>query len=485
MTPSFRSILSRILWLHIVALGVAAIAVPLAAFWLLNSTANGFENRTLRAHAATIASHLSFDRAGQWVLGLPPDLKTFYTRGFNGFAYSVIDETGRTIFTSLPRNGAILAGRADSPSPIFFQRTLGKAIYYGARIPFDLRGRHVFIEVAQDLENPDVIIDDIVADFLRRIGLFTIPIMLVVIVADILVVRRALKPVLRASEQARSIEPGNIAFRLPTDDLPAEIRPLVEGFNQALDRLESGFRMQREFVADAAHELRTPLAVLRARVDALENPEALSPLRRDIEVMARIIEQLLEVAELDASVASLDDVLDLRTICGHVVDHMAPVAQSSGRVLSLGGSRNPVLIRGNEDLIFRAVRNLVENALKHAPKAAVTVDVGDEGTVGVSDEGPGVPVGERAHIFRRFWRRDRSRMDGAGLGLSIVASIMKAHRGSVSVADSRSGGAMFLLRFPLLAVEETGERKPGHSPTPHASREKARSSRPLATSSTS
>lgn len=481
MTPSFRSILSRILWLHVVALGAAAIAVPLAAFWLLNSTANGFENRTLRAHAASIASHLRIDQTGRWNLDLPSDLRTFYARGFNGFAYSVIDEEGRTIFTSLPREGAILAGRSDSASPIYFQRTIGNAIYYGARIPVDIRGHRISIEVAQNLENPDVIIDDIVADFFNRIGLFTIPIMLLVIVADVMVVRRALRPVLRASEQARSIEPGNMTFRLPTQDLPAEVKPLVEGFNQALDRLESGFRMQREFVADAAHELRTPLAVLRARIDALDNPEGFKILRRDIEVMARIVEQLLEVAELDAAVVKLDDVLDLRTICGHVADHMAPMARSAGRQILLGRSQNPVLVRGSEDLIFRAVRNLVENGLKHAPPgSAVSLGVEDSGVVCVSDEGPGVSAAERAQIFRRFWRRDRSRTDGAGLGLSIVASIMRAHGGSVDVADRPGGGAAFSLRFPLFAVEDGGGPAVQPGPAAGARLDPAGDSRPLA-----
>jgi signal transduction histidine kinase len=112
------------------------------------------------------------------------------------------------------------------------------------------------------------------------------------------------------------------------------------------------------------------------------------------------------------------------------------------------------LIKGNGDLIFRAVRNLVENALKHAPPGSVVAVEVDEGIVRVSDEGPGVPAGERAEIFRRFWRRDRSRTDGSGLGLAIVSGIMAAHHGSIDVSDRPGGGAVFSLHFPSVPLEE-------------------------------
>ncbi len=288
MRHGFRSILWRIIGLQVFALAAAAVAVPLAINFLLNATVATFENRTLRAHADTIATYLAPRDTG-WTLDLPADLQTFYLHGFNGFAYSVIDSQGRVISTSL-RDGAPIVRSDDRPAgPVYFNHRNGKAIYYGAKIPVRRGGRTVWIEVAQDLEHPDVIVDDIVADFLRRIAWFIIPIMAVLLVTDIIIVRRALKPILLASKRAGSIDPANLELRLPLQDIPSEILPLVQAVNQALDRLQNGFQTLRNFTADAAHELRTPLSVLRLRVDTTLSQESAGPLRKDIAAMSQVV----------------------------------------------------------------------------------------------------------------------------------------------------------------------------------------------------
>lgn len=451
MRPRFRSILSRIIWLHVLAVGVAAIAMPLATYLLLNTTANEFENRTLRAHAESLSQYLHLGPDGRWSLDLPPDLRTFYAHQFDGFAYSVVDSTGAVLFSSLHGGNRSLGGTNTSNGPSYFQRRSGRDVYYASSFPVTRGGGTVHVEIGQDLEHPDVIVDDIVAGYLAHVAWFTIPIMLLLLVIDILIVRRALRPVTRASNMARAIDPGRIDLRLPDRNVPAEVRPLVLAINQALDRLERGFRLQREFTADAAHELRTPLAVLRARIDSLADRNAAAALGSDLQNMTHIVDQLLAVAELEADTDALMEAVDLHGVCSEVAAGLAPIAVAHRKDIALTGGGTRVLIKGNAPMLHRAVRNLAENAIRHTPEGTtVEINVADNGTVTVSDEGPGISAAERELIFRRFWRRDRSRADGAGLGLAIVARIVEAHAGHIEVQNRPTGGAMFSIRLAAL-----------------------------------
>jgi signal transduction histidine kinase len=231
--------------------------------------------------------------------------------------------------------------------------------------------------------------------------------------------------------------------------VPQELLPLIASMNQALDRLEQGIRLQREFTADAAHELRTPLAVLRTRVETMPDQSALAAVKADIAVMSHVVNQLMEMAEVEGSSALPSSPVDLPTICAEVCAMLAEIAIRQDKSVALLETGRSVGVRGDKAMIFRAVRNLVENAIKHtAPDTAVELQVGDDGSIAVMDRGPGVPEKDRALIFRRFWRADRNPNQGTGLGLAIVAKIAEIHGGSVRVAARVGGGAVFTLQFP-------------------------------------
>jgi len=230
---------------------------------------------------------------------------------------------------------------------------------------------------------------------------------------------------------------------------------LVQAVNQALDRLEAGFRVQREFTADAAHELRTPLTILRSRIDALPDRSIAKVLHKDIEGMARIVSQLLDIAELETFSIDPAEKADLRAICAEVAEFAAPLALAQDKSIALSGTDRPVWINGNPEMLSRAIRNLVENAVNYSPSGTtVEIVVEGNGEVHVLDEGPGITADDRELIFRRFWRRDRRRAGGAGLGLSIVQRIADAHAASISVENRPAGGADFSLRFD--AVQPQG-----------------------------
>jgi signal transduction histidine kinase len=238
---------------------------------------------------------------------------------------------------------------------------------------------------------------------------------------------------------------------LPTEEIPREVRPLVSAVNQALDRLEEGFRIQRDFTADAAHELRTPLTILRTRLDLLADEQISRALRQDVEGMAHIISQLLDIAELDAFVVDPAEKADLRSVAAEVAEFVAPLALAQGKDIALLGAIKPVWVKGNPEMLSRAIRNLAENAINHtAPGTTVEFVVEDDGTVCVLDHGPGIAEDERNLIFQRFWRRDRRKPGSTGLGLSIVQRIAELHSATITLENRRPAGARFSLKLMLL-----------------------------------
>lgn len=276
-----------------------------------------------------------------------------------------------------------------------------------------------------------------------------LPLMAAVLIIGVLTIRDSLAPMQKLARRAAGISPTATDVRLPTADLPPELRPLVVAINGALERLDEGFRMQRDFTADAAHELRTPLAILATHLDSLADRKAAEALRADVERMSRLVNQLLSVAHLEALSVAPDETADLQAICVDVAASLAPLALRRGRSIAVTGATSPVEVRGNAESLRQAVRNLIENALQHTPAGTeVEIEVTGEPAVHVSDRGPGVPPDLRQRVTQRFWRADRRKGEGSGLGLAIVSRILAAHGGRLSVDEAIGGGAKFSLHLP-------------------------------------
>jgi signal transduction histidine kinase len=447
----FKSIISRIVFLHVVAVIITSIFMSLALSWLLNYATNNIHNEAMQEQAVSVGQHLSARSDGSLELDLPLDMLGLYSQAYGRYSYAVVDGRGRVLFSSLKDHAALFPADARSGDVEFLQQRRGDATVSGASIRKTVGNQTVWIQTGEDLANRDVLTDDIVADFYKNVGWITLPILLVLLMADIAIFRRALLPLRQASEIARQIGPTRTDLRLPTDEIPREVLPLVSAINLALDRLEQGFRIQRDFTADAAHELRTPLTVLRTRLDVLEDAQVGQALRNDVDGMAHIISQLLEIAELDAFVIDPLEKADLQSVTAEVAEFVAPLALAQGKDVALLGTTEPVWVRGNPEMLSRAIRNLAENAINHTA-AATTVEfvVDQDGTVSVLDHGPGVAENERDLIFQRFWRRDRSKPGSTGLGLSIVARIAELHSADITVQNRRPAGAQFSLKFTPL-----------------------------------
>jgi signal transduction histidine kinase len=446
--PQFKSIMWRIIFLHVIAVVVTAIFMPLALYWFVNAAANSLHHDLMREQAELVARHLQSDSDGRWTLDLPRDLRDLYSEAYGRYAYAVLDDSGHVLFSSRKDQTPVFPADPLSSGVEVFETGRGGKMISGVSVRKEIGGQSVWVQTAEDLLHRDELIDDIVADFFQRVGWITLPILLLLLVTDVAIFRRAVRPLLHASQMAQNINPVRIDVRLPIDDIPSEILPLVAAVNQALDRLEQGFRLQREFTADAAHELRTPLAILRTRIDTLTDRQVSQALLRDIEGMSRIVSQLLDIAELDTIIIDPSEKADLRHVCAEVAEFLAPLALRQKRDIALSGANEPIWVKGSEQMLHRAIRNLVENAITHTPEGTtVEIAVGQNGTVDVRDQGQGIPAAERELIFRRFWRRDRHRAGGAGLGLSIVRRTVEAYGATIRVDNSPAGGAQFSLSF--------------------------------------
>ena len=429
-------------------------------------TANTLNDRELSERAADLAGSVSLDDRGSARLILPPKLDAAYRAAADSDIFALRGPDGRMLGAAPPSFGALVAKwPAPSDDPTYFHLKDfgdGSRQYDGLSLAFDNPVGTVSVWVART-GDANALASSVLREFLVDIA-WVIPLVAVIsLLIGVWVIRGGLEPVRRISEMAAAIGPSATSVRLPEKGLPNEITPLVSAINRALDRLEQGFEVQRQFTANAAHELRTPLAIVTAALDAMDENDELAKLKADVGRMNRLVEQLLRVARLDALALDVSGSVNLNAAAAEVVANLAPWALAQDRILALLGSDRAVWIRGNDHAVADAIRNLIENAVTHSPpRTEILVAVSDEGSVSVADRGPGIPAADRRKIFERFWRGRVAGSPGAGLGLSIVREIVKAHRGEVRVDDNPGGGSIFTLQFPLRdrlrpADEDTGQ----------------------------
>lgn len=442
-----RSILSRIVVLHIVAVAITTLTISLALTWLLDRAIDNIHDEAMRKQATSIAAHLRVGPDNKPILQLPPEIEGIYSQPYNRYVYAVVDRDGAVLFSSQTSQRPVFADwdRTELSSE---EERHGDATISGVSLRKTLNGTDYWIQTGENLSNRDALTDDITSGFFREVGWITVPILLVLLVIDIAIFRRALWPLKRASAIAQEIGPSRTDIRLPADDVPLEVKPLMTAVNRALDRLDEGFRVQREFAADAAHELRTPLTVVRTRLELMEDKELVAGLRKDLDGISHLVNQLLEFAEIENAEVADDEVADLRSICEEVAAFVAPIAIAQKKTVALTGSELPVRVHGNAEMIRRAVLNLARNAVEHtAENTIVEFELAADGTISIRDFGPGIAADEKEAIFRRFWRRDRNRSGSTGLGLSIVRRIAEIHNATLRVDSPPTGGAIFTLAF--------------------------------------
>jgi signal transduction histidine kinase len=268
---------------------------------------------------------------------------------------------------------------------------------------------------------------------------------LLVTLAVYFTLRRVLKPLRETSAAAAGIDARNISRRLSTQHLPIEFLPVVEAFNLTLDRLENGYRVQRAFLAGAAHELKTPLAVIRAQIE-VDGAADSDTLLHDLDFMARQVNQLLHLAEVSEAQNYTLASVEVATVAEDIADYLRPLAERRAVYLDVRSASPNVILQADPGALFMLLKNLVENAIQHSPGGGVVAVTVDTDRLYVRDEGPGIAADELPKLFKRFWRGSMRHHEGAGLGLSICAEIAAAHAWHLS-ARSTGHGAEFMLAY--------------------------------------
>jgi two-component system, OmpR family, sensor histidine kinase TctE len=318
---------------------------------------------------------------------LPQKLASAYAASGDDI-FAVRDRAGSVLAASPPEFGMRVAKwPLATDDPAYFHLTdLGRADYYGLSIELDSAAGPVSVSVARTA-GANELVRSLLREFVLDIAWVSPLFMVATLAIGFLAIRSGLKPVQQVSRMATAIGPDAISVRLPAKNLPTEVKPLVEAMNRALDRLEHGFNVQREFTANAAHELRTPLAIVTGALEAMEGNGELAKLRKDVARMNRLVEQLLRVAPLDA-VAPKFDAVDLNDVARSVVEMMAPWALGQQRNLAFMGAQSPVRVSANANAVADAIRNVIENAVTHSPPGQeISVTVCAEASVSISDRG--------------------------------------------------------------------------------------------------
>lgn len=270
-------------------------------------------------------------------------------------------------------------------------------------------------------------------------------------------ITHAMRPLLRLAENVRNLEPGQLK-PLPLKDIPDESRPLVESLNLLFEQLQHAFDNERRFTADAAHELRTPLAALKVQAqvalgasDDEARQHALRRIIQGVDRATRLVEQLLTLARLDPEDALQDTApLKLPDLCQETLAEQANSARQKHIELALEATCSGQIM-GNASAIHIMLRNLIDNAIRYTPEqgnVCIKIDGDDKATrLVISDSGPGIPVEERARVMERFYRSSSVQAPGSGLGMSIVQRIVEGHNATISLGESPLGGLEITIHF--------------------------------------
>ena len=316
--------------------------------------------------------------------------------------------------------------------------------------------------------SPDQDLTIIVSDAQQSFGatnwLITVAVTLLGGVLAYFVSGRALRPLRDFAAQVEQVQPNNLAEMKISEDVLPEFKQFSASFNDMIDRLEQGFSAQKQFMGNAAHELRTPLALMQMQMElfSLEHPGAnpetadfLKLLQEQTERMSQMTKTLLEMSELRS--VPCNDRIELAPLVDEVFADLAPLAEQREIALECAGDAE---IIGSDTLLYRLVFNLVENALRYSrPGTAVSVSIDEEANrvlLRVRDRGAGIPVQYKESIFQPFFRVDKSRSreyGGVGLGLSLVWEIAALHGGTVEVEESSNEGTVMLVALPKGSLE--------------------------------
>ncbi|AJY19310.1 sensor histidine kinase [Burkholderia multivorans] len=450
-----HSLRGRLLWWLLLPLAVFVLIAAAMAYDAARRTADLVQDSTLVASARTIGEDIEW-RNGLPVADVPPAaLEIFESPSRDSVFYKVIDSDGRL----LAGNPALDVVARHGAEPIAYDTTLDgtrlRAVAYDRQLYDEGQVDTVTVVVAKTTRSRSAMVATIWRPQLVRLALMLV----LAVVLVYLGLTFELRPLMKLKDDVADRGPMELEPIRP-ERLQHELRPIVDAINQCIARLNTHTATQRRFIADAAHQLRTPIAVLDTQIqyaqqrghEDRELASVLDSMQRSSRKMADVTDKLLLLAHAEATPSTLlTQRVDLAALVSSVLEETIVLAQR--RDIDLGAELGERLdVAGSGSLLSALVTNLVDNAVRYTqPGGCVTVAArrdGDTVVLDVIDDGPGIPAEARPHVFKRFYRVS-SDTEGSGLGLAIVSEIAQAHGGSATLAPGPGNrGVVVTVRLP-------------------------------------
>ncbi|MCE8022756.1 sensor histidine kinase [Billgrantia aerodenitrificans] len=446
-TPSLNSLSLKILLAYVAGMALSMVLLVVAA--VVVTQTNLLARMDLVNAVEALKDNVVFDRDGR-PIGFDSrldDRAWLYEGPQRETAYRILDDAGNVAAFSS-------AGEAFWPPGDDLLRMTSRHftfehegnIFYGATQPLQHEGRQWFLQFAASARFMSILDKVALPRMIVGITVFGIVLFMAFGLCAFITLRYTLKPLRDVSESAAAISPRSLNSRLKTEAVPAEIAPLVDSFNRALERLERGYRVQQEFLGNAAHELKTPLALIRAQIELREDGKNDSDsLLSDVEYMTRQVQQLLLLAEASEAHNYHFTTVRPQEIAHEVASYLQRMSEAADVHVTILAGEDNVAWQADRAAFFTLLKNLLENAIQHSPaKATVCVEINGD-TLSVRDTGLGVELEHLPLLFERFWRAAHRRDHGAGLGLAICQEIAMTHGWQLTAEPAEPG-----LRFRLL-----------------------------------
>lgn len=458
MKPLTSSIRRQLLtWLLVPIITLWVVSAGITYILAIDFANNAYDSALLDS-ARAVSSRLVFKPTGT-IVDLPPAAQEILKwNAKDDFFYQVLTSKGK-----------LISGDDDVPDPVWAELTKQasfrdslinrhdvRIVSLQIPIPDKPNNDFIVVQVAETLQGREELIDNIILGVV-------VPQLVLIILATLAVwlgVARGLRPLKELQVAVASRSPSDLR-PLMADAAPKEVKPLVNEINQLLDRLREDREAQKRFVANAAHQLRTPLAGLKTQTelaerykDPAELKHSLRQIRTSADRATRLVHQLLALARVEPAAykATRREPVDINGIARDATTELVPQAIQKGIDLGFEGSAVPRLVLGDSSSLHEMCINLIENAILYTQqggKVTVRLENTDSDVLIVEDNGPGIPESERERVFERFYRPLGNGVDGSGLGLAIVREIADAHGAVVTLSSGpNSVGTMFSIKFP-------------------------------------
>lgn len=431
-------------------------------YWTALNFSNRAHDRSLLEIAREVGMHVKRGAGGPR-LDIPPAAERVL----------LIDEADRLAYRVSVEDGTVIGGDVQIAAPAVAPRKGGDPLFYGAVHRGEpVRMAAAWVPVGSGESMPDSVLVEVAETMNKRnrlaweiLASVVVPQLLLILMATTVVyfgVSRGLVP-LQKVRRAVSGRSHRDLTPLELGGVPGELRPLVSEVNELMQRLGKTLDFQSRFMADAAHQLKTPVAGLKAQIElALREPDAqrvrhsLAQLYVGVDRMSRLVQQLLSLARSEAGATEAVQLkaVDLEAFALDVSMEWVPIAIKQGVDLGFEGAGSPVLIDAEPDRLRELMNNLIDNAVRYSQqggRVTVAVRAAEQaaGRLSISDDGPAIPVEERGRVFERFHRLLGTHTDGSGLGLAIVSEIAKLHGASITLEEDTDGvGNTFSVTFP-------------------------------------